>query len=876
MNENANVAVQRLSSALADRYRIERELGQGGMATVYLAHDLKHERQVAIKVLKPELAAVLGADRFVVEIRTTAALQHPHILPLFDSGEVGGFLYYVMPFIDGETLRTKLDRETQLGIDEAVQITVAVADALDYAHRHGVIHRDIKPENILLHDGRPMVADFGIALAVSAAAGGRMTETGLSLGTPHYMSPEQATAEKEISARADIYSLGSVLYEMLAGNPPHTGASAQQIIMKIITEPAQPVTSLRRSVPANVAAAIAKALEKLPADRFATAKEFAAALSNPGFRSDVAPSGSGIQRPRRTTLLLVGACIILALLAGAATMRWGRTAASGEPVVKFNISNSPSFKIRGDYTHAFAVSRDGTTIVFTADTGDGDHLWVRTLDDVSPRKLEAAESGGQPTISPDGRWVAFVVSNHVIRKVRLSGGEATTVLTLDGVTASLDWISNDEIVFEVLGSGIRRIDANGGTPRLLTALDSAAGETGQRRPLVLSAQRLVLFTSLGARRASQLGVYSLKSGQRAQLEVQGVQALGLIDDELIYTRDDGALMAVAFDARAMHTRGAPRQLPDRVATTQFGTPSALSPNGTLVYQVAAPHLSRLVLDDGSHLTSPLGDRPRVFHAPRFSPDGGRIALVIGEGGAATSDVWAMNRASGELTRITRGGRVKLVDWSQDGRSIVFLRGDSLWEQPIGAGPGTRRLGGSGMSVYDASVVPGGRAIITQGGRSQLLEESLDGSGKVDTIVPPFGNSNQLRASEPRVSPDGRWVAFTDRNGQQVYVSSLTGNSTVQVSDAGGHEPVWGRDAGHLYYHTATPPGLVLAELRTAPNLEVVRRQRLGARVRGGVLNDVARDGSLVMLVPLGEGREVRVVSNWSSDVRRALQRVVTP
>ncbi len=193
----------RLSTALADRYKIESHLGEGGMANVYLAHDLKHDRKVAVKVLRPELAAVLGAERFVQEIKTTANLQHPHILPLFDSGEADSFLYYVMPFIDGETLRDKLNRETQLGIEEAVSITTAIADTLDYAHRQNVIHRDIKPENILLHDGRPMVADFGIALALSAAAGGRMTETGMSLGTPHYMSPEQATAEKELTNRSD-------------------------------------------------------------------------------------------------------------------------------------------------------------------------------------------------------------------------------------------------------------------------------------------------------------------------------------------------------------------------------------------------------------------------------------------------------------------------------------------------------------------------------------------------------------------------------------------------------------------------------------------------------------------------------------------------
>jgi len=313
--------LMRLNTALADRYRIERELGQGGMATVYLAQDLRHDRKVALKVLKPELAAVLGAERFVVEIKTTASLQHPHILPLFDSGTADGFLYYVMPFIAGETLRAKLDRETQLGIEEAVRITTQVADALDYAHRQGVIHRDIKPENILLHDGRPMVADFGIALALSAAAGGRRTETGLSLGTPHYMSPEQATAEKEITARSDVYSLASVLYEMLTGSPPHTGASAQQIIMKIVTDEPRPVTELRKSVPPNVAAAVAQALEKLPADRFATAHAFAEALTSPGYATArMMPVGAAahgghpwIRDPRTIATMAVATVALIAL-----------------------------------------------------------------------------------------------------------------------------------------------------------------------------------------------------------------------------------------------------------------------------------------------------------------------------------------------------------------------------------------------------------------------------------------------------------------------------------------------------------------------------------------------------------------------------------
>jgi Protein kinase domain len=265
---------------LTGRYEIEREIGRGGMATVYLARDVRHARNVALKVLNPDLGAVLGAERFLAEIRVTANLQHPNLLPLFDSGEVGGHLFYVMPYVDGESLRHTLDREKQLPIAEAMRIGVAVADALDYAHRHGVIHRDLKPENILLHEGQPLIADFGIALAISNAGGARITQTGLSLGTPQYMSPEQAAGDRAVDGRSDIYSLGAVLYEALAGEPPHMGGTVQAIVSKVLTEIPPSVRVRRPTVSEPVAGAIARALEKLPADRWATAREFAAALQS--------------------------------------------------------------------------------------------------------------------------------------------------------------------------------------------------------------------------------------------------------------------------------------------------------------------------------------------------------------------------------------------------------------------------------------------------------------------------------------------------------------------------------------------------------------------------------------------------------------------
>src|SRR5512143_883054 len=271
-----------LKTTLADRYEVQHEIGAGGMATVYLARDIRHDRPVALKLLNPELGAVLGVERFLAEIRVTANLQHPNLLPLFDSGEAEGLLYYVMPYVDGESLRARLDREKQLPVDEAIRIAIAIANALDYAHSHGVIHRDLKPENILMQSGQPVIADFGIALAVSKAGGNRITQTGLSLGTPAYMSPEQATGDRVIDARSDIYSLGAMTYEMLTGEPPHTGNTSQAVIARMLTEKPRPIRTTRAAVPEYVEATVQRALEKLPADRFSHVREYADGLRGRG------------------------------------------------------------------------------------------------------------------------------------------------------------------------------------------------------------------------------------------------------------------------------------------------------------------------------------------------------------------------------------------------------------------------------------------------------------------------------------------------------------------------------------------------------------------------------------------------------------------
>jgi serine/threonine-protein kinase len=856
-------AVDLLNAALAGRYRIERELGAGGMATVFLAEDLKHKRHVAVKVLKPELAAVLGAERFVQEITTTASLQHPHILALFDSGTADGFLFYVMPWIDGETLREKLTRETQLSVDQAVRIAREVLDALEYAHQRGIVHRDVKPENILLHGGHAMVADFGIALAVSAAAGGRMTETGLSVGTPHYMSPEQATAEKDITPRSDVYSLGSVLYEMLTGQPPHHGGSAQQIIMKIIAEPVPAVTSLRKSVPPNVAAAVARALEKLPADRFESARAFTEALGNPSY-TNAAPgdtaAGSAIGARLLTRPLIATSVLAVAATAVALWGWWGRTAGEAPlPLVRFYVTGDSTRSIG----EAVAISPDGRTIVFLGRTRDGRSLFVQQLDAPDARPIPGTSDVTPDALffSPDGAAVAFSAGAR-LKRVRLDGSDLAVIAPI-GFGSSGAWGPDGTIVFSTYGSPLKRVNASGG------AVTDVPAHQGDEQHLLLYSPRFLpggrSILCVESAPSDSFGVLDLSSGE--------FRAIGrgyspsYSRGYLLYLTATGSLMAQRFDPARGNTRSASERVLDGIDMlwTLLGRYD-VSNSGAVVYRPRGSGDVNLTLfqADGTKRILMRGGR---FWVPRISPNGRTIVFGAYENAAnLNAEIWTYDLTTGTDQRLTTGGwsgrDFNDPTWSRNGRRIAFdgldnAAGDQskvLYVVPANGTGRPQLVPTPHGRNFPSDWTPDDQYIVfdhnVASRPTSIWMVASDGKGEARPIV-----EATFDAYGGRVSPDGRWLAYqSNETGQdEVYVQPFPApGPRVRISTAGGGAPSWTRNGRELVYR-------VFGQTEQLVGVELT----LGAAVGIGARRVLLRDANIPVRIAdydvTSDGRRVVVV-----------------
>ena len=877
---------ERLSAALADRYRIERELGEGGMATVYLAEDLKHDRKVALKVLKPELAAVVGAERFLAEIKTTANLQHPHILALFDSGQVEGTVFYVMPFVDGESLRDRLDREKQLPIDAALAIAREVGDALQYAHAQGVIHRDIKPENILLHGGHALVADFGIALAAAKTAGSRMTETGMSLGTPTYMSPEQAMGERHLDARADIYALGCVTYEMLTGDAPFTGSTAQAIVAKVLTEKPAPIRAQRDRVPEHVEDAVLTALEKLPADRFATAGEFVAAIAGGGGTGTTASrtraraaSAHGVASHWRTAAGLLAAVSLA--LAALVLMRPGAEPSAG--VVRIEVhANEPVASL----PVVIAGSPDGASYVYCSSTGA---VLLRRWENLAPAPLGGPLRGCvAAAYSPDGTRIAVVgvpVSLHLFsvrgdvsrRELRV---EHLGDVAVDG--GGLHWASDDHL-YLASGSTVLRISPEDGRSTVVVRADSTTIFYGID---VLPGARHALVVTAVTRGANagdtRVGVLDLASGEITPLLV-GVVARYVHPGRLLVARADGSMVLSPFDLERRTASGAMTVLPDSLgvgALLSSGYWQGLvnvTSSGALHYVRAPASLgSTPVLVDRGGEGKPIDATwTGGFFVPRASPDGSRVALEFP--GVVGSQPMVRDLRTGATRTLQMSGQTNgRVAWMSDGRGISL----------ISDADGTPRLFTWRMDSDVATLAPGyeQRGVFgaewSRDGRWLVLRTTDQAEGKADILAVRLGTDTVAfpvvadpEASEyaPALSPDARWLAYVSNAGgrYEVRVTDFPrGRDKWQVSVAGGTEPAWSPDGRELYY--LADGFMMAATVESGAEFRVLSQRRLfalGPYMTYGVWSrnyDVMPDGRFLMLRrDENSTSSVVVVQNWA-------------
>jgi serine/threonine-protein kinase len=805
------------------------------MASVYLAHDVRHDRRVALKVLRAELAAVIGAERFLAEIRTTAKLQHPGVLPLFDSGVTAGQLFYVMPFVEGESLRHRLDRERQLPVVDAVRIATEVGDALAYAHEQGVIHRDIKPENILLQSGRPVVADFGIALAVQEAGGNRLTQTGLSLGTPQYMSPEQAAGERGVDGRADQYALAAVLYEMLAGEPPFTAPTTQALIAKVMTEEPRALGLVRKSVPEHVAMAVHRALEKVPADRFTTTREFVTALTSESVvsgsrRYPVARSRAAERRwiPIAAGMMFAGAAIGAAVDHAARPRTTETVAAPLVFALEADSGQQFAFVCCGNI---FALSPDGRRLAFQAADADSVvRVHVREMDALTSRSLRGTENAHELFFSPDGQQLGFT-NGRALKAVDVGSGRvrAVTEFPATGFLGGGTWTADGRIIYAV-GNTLSAVAADGGSPTTLVRLDSAKKELQVGGPHVVAGTDLVLFAVERSGREPIIRALWTKSGRTRDVAPGVGAAVDTVHHSLLVVRSDGTVEARRFDWSTGDTTGAAARIGEPVALRSpvfLYAEFAASATGTIVTVTRSPFSSsgqgtlHFIGADGTDVTHTLPFRARRVARPRFSPDGQLVAALQASIETRLTTLFVYDPDRRATTLLPNDGSLISVDWiGSDSIMSIASSGDVFVQSIHGERP--RRLGALGGWSNAGQLSVRGDWLVFEGDRDGSNKIGIAHRDSIDHSRILIGSSGG--DARPRLSPDGRHIAFlsTREGPASLHVASFPSLADeIVIADGVTNDVRWGRD-GALYY-TGVDRKAVVVTLDAGAKLRVASK-----------------------------------------------------
>ncbi|MDB4889350.1 MAG: protein kinase [Gemmatimonadetes bacterium] len=882
-----------LQQSLGTSYTLERELGGGGMSHVFVARDNRLERDVVVKVLPPDAAAALSGDRFRREIALAAKLQHPHIVQLLGAGETAnGLPYYTMPFVEGESLRQRITREGELPVTDTVGILREVTRALGYAHERGIVHRDIKPDNVMLSGGSAMVTDFGVAKAVTAAAdnsaarGTTLTQLGMSLGTPAYMSPEQAAAEPTVDQRTDFYALGCMAYEMLTGHPPFTGRNAAAVIAAQVSELPEPIQKRRPNVPSGLAALVMQCLEKRPADRPHDAREVLHMLdgvvTTPShLASVVLPADRASKKFSARHLALIAGGLVFAALVGG----WIASRAAGSDELssstvpgRFAVDFPPGWTLPplGTGGSQLELSPDGRRLVVRMQRADTARLFERRLDDLAWRAVAGTDGVSSLNFSSDGRFLLVNRRNaQKISRIPIDGGPAEELTS--GASFGAGTMGPDGVLFfgSKYNSGLSRLASAGGTPTVFTTPDSSRHELGHWGVQMLPDGKHVLFSSYASPLPrARIEVISASDGKREVVAEGGVNAR-YANGYLFFAKGD-ALFAAPFDEKKLRTTAAAQPVIAGLGSLISGGDAlyTISQSGTLAYvpREALMPETEVVWSDRTGRMTPAFTRSGAHSDPRVSKDG-RLAFLTENGGFAS--LWVYDPARETFTVVSqREARTLPAVWSHDGRTLYYGVETPTYDVYKRAADAS-----SAESVVNA-VAPDKYLLDISADDRTLLIRSAPGANSFLATIPVEASRQPVRVpgtegdqTDGGISPDGKWLIYiSDEAGRhELFLRSWPDVTRArwQLSTNGATSPRWSQNGREIVYRA----GDAIMSVAINPATGTPGRPSVlfnAPETRGTF--DVSGDGTRFVLTRLADhtsatSPQVVVVTNWIQSLR---------